>query len=83
MRLWPFGAENPGETRSGGEAEAARLTVVLEALSEPLMVVRATARTGEKRIVFANAAARDFFALSEGSPMLVAAVRRPAVLASI
>jgi two-component system phosphate regulon sensor histidine kinase PhoR len=83
MRLWPFGAENPGETPSDGEAEAARLTVVLEALAEPLMVVRAGVRPGERRIVFANAAARDFFALGEGSPMLVAAVRRPEVLAMI
>ena len=83
IRLWPFGAENAAEPPPAGQAEAARLTVVLEALAEPLMVVRAGPRAAERRIVFANAAARDFFGLSEAEPMLVAAVRRPEVLEMI
>ena len=58
---------------------------ILERLPDPVMVVSAGAREhpGERRIAFANAAARDTFRLkSEGQP-LVSAIRHPKVLEAV
>jgi len=58
---------------------------ILERLPDPVMVVSAGARDrpGERRIAFANAAARDTFRLkSEGQP-LVSAIRHPKVLEAV
>lgn len=58
---------------------------ILERLPDPVMVVSAGARErpGERRIAFANAAARDTFRLKgEGQP-LVSAIRHPKVLEAV
>jgi two-component system phosphate regulon sensor histidine kinase PhoR len=83
IRLWPFG---PAASARGGEDAArsgAAFGAVLEALPDPLMVVRAEAGSSEPWITFANAPARAFFRLSGERPMLVAAIRRPEVLAMV
>jgi two-component system phosphate regulon sensor histidine kinase PhoR len=65
-------------TGSAGAYEA-----VLQALPEPVMVIRGEDRTLDRRITFANAAARDFFSMKDDTPMLVSAIRRPEVLAIV
>jgi len=59
--------------------------VILERLPDPVMVVSAGARErpAERRIAFANAAARETFRLkAEGQP-LVSAIRHPKVLEAV
>ncbi len=80
IRIWPFGSETSSDGLVDAPAGADAYAGVLEALPEPLMVIRAEPHSAERRITFANAAARDFFRLGQDSPMLVAAIRRPEVL---
>ena len=79
MRLWPFGGDRAQTRADDAPTPAVKpFDPVVEAFPDPLMVVRGDQRG--RRIVFANAAARDFFRLSGDAPMLVAAIRRPEVL---
>ena len=82
IRLWPFTSDPAQETKSAPAPDPAPFIAILEALPSPVMVVRGE-QVAERRITFANAAARDFFRLSGENPMLVAAVRRPEVLDAI
>jgi len=82
MRIWPFKSE-PAAPPSNPAVEPAasdRFRDIAEVLPEPLMVVQAGAAVAERRIVFANAAARDTFRLIGDAPLLVTAIRRPEVL---
>jgi two-component system phosphate regulon sensor histidine kinase PhoR len=54
---------------------------ILERLPDPVMVVEA--QPGERRIAFANAAARETFRLKADGQPLVTAVRHPKVLAAV
>jgi two-component system, OmpR family, phosphate regulon sensor histidine kinase PhoR len=80
IRIWPFTSEQSPPRAIPAEVGADPYAAILEALPEPLLVIRAEAGSVERRITFANAAAREFFRLGEGSRMLVAAIRRPEVL---
>jgi two-component system phosphate regulon sensor histidine kinase PhoR len=78
MRLWPFGSERTQSRDAAPTPAAEPFAPLVEAFPDPLMIVRADHRA--RRIVFANAAARDFFRLTGEAPMLIAAIRRPEVL---
>ena len=80
IRIWPFGTETPADAQASAPTAADAYGAVLEALPEPLMVIRAEPASSERRITFANAAAREFFHLGDEARMLVAAIRRPEVL---
>ncbi|HET9161052.1 MAG TPA: ATP-binding protein [Caulobacteraceae bacterium] len=80
IRLWPFGGEPSPGAAGEPDPSQSRFGQVLEALPEPLMVVRAEARSPERWITFANGPARAFFRLGGERQLLVGAIRRPEVL---
>jgi two-component system, OmpR family, phosphate regulon sensor histidine kinase PhoR len=80
IRIWPFTSEQTAAKVIEPPADAGSYAAILQALPEPLLVIRAEPGSAERRISFANAAARDFFRIGEDGGMLVAAIRRPEVL---
>lgn len=82
MRLWPFGSAREAAQEPAAAAVADPFAGIIEALLEPLMVVRAEDQGG-RRITFANSAARELFRIETEAPMLVAAIRNPSVLAAV
>ncbi len=60
--------------------DVASLAAVFEVLPEPALIVRGDALGATRRVVMANAAARETFRLTEGQPMLASVIRRPEVL---
>jgi two-component system, OmpR family, phosphate regulon sensor histidine kinase PhoR len=80
IRIWPFASDRAAMAPAPAMTEGGPYAAILEALPEPLLVIRGEPGSAERRITFANAAARDFFRLGEEARMLVAAIRRPEVL---
>jgi two-component system, OmpR family, phosphate regulon sensor histidine kinase PhoR len=80
IRIWPFTSEQSVARLIEPQVAAGPYAAILEALPEPLLVIRAEPGAVERRITFANAAAREFFRIGEEARMLVAAIRRPEVL---
>ncbi|HEX6860588.1 MAG TPA: ATP-binding protein [Caulobacteraceae bacterium] len=60
-------------------------SAILERLPEPVLVVEAGEResAADRRIAFANAAARELFRLGAERPALVSAIRHPKVLEAV
>jgi len=60
--------------------EADLLAAVVEAMPDPVFVIRAEGANSPRRVVIANAAARDAYRLPDSNPLLAQVVRRPEVL---
>ena len=75
----------PGEGAAAGEADQGLLESAFEALSDPVLVISG----GEaddiagRRIVLANAAARELFRIQREGALLVSALREPSVLEAV
>ncbi len=55
----------------------ASLTAIFDALPDPALVVRIDPFSVGRRVVMANAAARDMFRIAEAQPMIASVIRRP------
>jgi two-component system phosphate regulon sensor histidine kinase PhoR len=58
----------------------AALTAIFDALPDPAMVVRVDPYSVGRRVVMANAAAREMFRIAETQPMIASVIRRPDLL---
>ena len=84
--LWPrsgVGAARPALTAAAERADPP-YALVLESLSDPVLLVSDQGEdSGEPRLVFANAAARELLRLQRSGGLLAAYIRNPRVLEAL
>jgi two-component system phosphate regulon sensor histidine kinase PhoR len=84
--LWPrprAGAANPALAEAAERADPP-YALVLESLSDPVLLVSDQGEdSGEPRLVFANAAARELLRLQRSGGLLAAYIRNPRVLETL